>query len=62
LPEKTKIRFSMNLGDQFCSYEEVFTLEELGYDDSKGEVDTFLNKKWKLWAMDNLDGGFDKDV
>jgi len=62
LLEKIKVRFSMNMGTQTCSVEEVFTLKELGYDDNKDEMEKFLDEKWKVWAMDKLDGGYDWEV
>ena len=52
----------MNMGTQTCSVEEVFTLKELGYDDNKDEMEKFLDEKWKVWAMDKLDGGYDWEV
>lgn len=55
----TKVTFTLSIGYVTASHEEVFTLEELGYDPKVDtDINTFLEKAWQDWIWEFIDGSW----
>ncbi|AUJ23145.1 DUF7167 family protein [Virgibacillus dokdonensis] len=55
----TKVSFTLRIGLANCLQEDIFTLEELGYDPNIDiDLDKFLEDQWREWSMNYIDGSF----
>jgi hypothetical protein len=54
-----KVYFTLSIGYSGANHEDEFTLEELGYDPKVDkDLEAFLEKEWKEWSANFIDGGW----
>ena len=58
-----KVYFTLSIGFPEASYEDVFTLEELGFNPDKEDIETFLEREWIEWKNNYIEGywSFEKE-
>ena len=56
------VTFTLNIGYRGAGHEETFSLEQLGIESSdfstRKELNNLLEKEWKDWVNNFIDGGF----